>query len=238
MNGTSTHLKLKGTALAASVPLFAPAAAYESSAGSTTQGGWGWWDAAIGGGALLGIVLLGFFGDLVIGAVIFGIWSVLSGGATLVAGIGRAGRARAEARTERRRAGAAALASDRAQAPSAGVVRRRQRDEVAIEVRRTCDAQQLQRSGVVVTEQRHQVVDTDLATGHEGVQIGARNKCSTGSERNGNRDVSARSDTAVQVHLGGVADCIDHTRKQLERGHGSIQLTSTVVGDRKTVCSH
>jgi hypothetical protein len=109
MNGTRTHLKLKGTAFAASVPLFAPAAAYASSAGSTTQGGWGWWDAAIWGGALLGIVLLGFFGDLVVGAVIFGIWSVLSGGATLVAGTGRTLRAQAEASTERRRAGAAPL---------------------------------------------------------------------------------------------------------------------------------
>src|SRR6266511_5162290 len=111
----------------------------------------------------------------------------------------------------------------------------RQRDEVAIEVRRSCDAEQLQRSGVVVTEQRHQMVDTGLATGHQRVQIGARNKCSTRSERNGNCHVSARADAAVEVDLDGVADRIDHAWKQLEGGHSSIQLTSAVVGDRKTV---
>lgn len=99
------HLKLKVAALAASVPLLAPAVAHASGAGSTTQGGWGWWDAAIWGGALLGIVLFGLFGDLAVGAVIFGIAAVVSGSAALVASTGRAIRARAEARTERRRAG-------------------------------------------------------------------------------------------------------------------------------------
>jgi predicted lipid-binding transport protein (Tim44 family) len=58
-------------------PLLAPAAAQASSVGTTTQGGWGWWDAAIWGGALLGLALLGFFGDLVFGAVIFGIATVV-----------------------------------------------------------------------------------------------------------------------------------------------------------------
>jgi predicted lipid-binding transport protein (Tim44 family) len=106
MNGMRAHRKLKATALAASVLLLAPVAAQASSAGSTTQGGWNWWDAAIWGGALLGIVLLGLFGDLVVGAVIFGIAAVVSGGVALVAGTGLAARARAEARTERRRAGA------------------------------------------------------------------------------------------------------------------------------------
>jgi len=104
---TRTHLKLKGTALAASVPLLAPAMAHASSAGSTTQGGWGWWDAVIWGGALLGIVLLGFFGDLVLGAMIFGIAATVSAGAALAVGTARAVRTRAEARTERRRASAA-----------------------------------------------------------------------------------------------------------------------------------
>jgi predicted lipid-binding transport protein (Tim44 family) len=106
MNGTRAHLKLKGTALVALVSLLAPVAAEASNAASTTQGGRGWWDAAIWGGALVGIVLLGFFGDLVLGAVIFGIAAVLSAGAALVVGTGRAARARAQARTDRRRAGA------------------------------------------------------------------------------------------------------------------------------------
>jgi predicted lipid-binding transport protein (Tim44 family) len=103
MKGMRSHLKLKGTALAASVPLLAPAAAHASSAGSTTQGGWGWWDAAIWGGALLGIVLLGFFGDRVIGTLIFGIAAVVSSGAALVASTGRHVGGTAQARTERGR---------------------------------------------------------------------------------------------------------------------------------------
>ena len=100
------HLKLKGTALTVSVPLLAPAVAHASSTGSTTHGGWGWWDAAIWGGALLGIVLFGLVGDLVVGAVIVGIAAVVGSGAALVASTGRAVRARAESRTESRHAGA------------------------------------------------------------------------------------------------------------------------------------
>jgi predicted lipid-binding transport protein (Tim44 family) len=106
MNGTRAHLKLKGTALVALVPLLAPVAAEASNAASTTQGGWGWWDAAIWVGALVGIVLFGFFGDLVVGAVIVGVAAVVSCGAGLVVGTGRHIRTRAQARTDRRRAGA------------------------------------------------------------------------------------------------------------------------------------
>ena len=107
MNGMRAHLRLTGTALATSVPLLAPAAAHAARADSTAQGGWGWWDAVIWGGALVGIVLLGFFGDRVVGAVIFGIWAVLGGGAALVANAWQAVRTRVDARTESRRESAA-----------------------------------------------------------------------------------------------------------------------------------
>jgi predicted lipid-binding transport protein (Tim44 family) len=46
---------------------------------------WGWWDAAIWGGTLLGLVLLALRGDVVIGGVIFGAAVLGEGAARLVA---------------------------------------------------------------------------------------------------------------------------------------------------------
>jgi hypothetical protein len=102
MNNRNAHLKLKGMGLATSLALLGPAAAHASGSGSTTQGGWGWQDAAIFGGALLAIVLLGFFGDIAVGSAIVGIGAVFSGGGMFVARTWRAVSAQFAAPTERR----------------------------------------------------------------------------------------------------------------------------------------
>ena len=118
-----------------------------------------------------------------------------------------------------------------------GLRRGCQRDEVAGEFRGACGAEQFQRSGVVVAQKGQQMVDAGLAAGHERVQIRTPEKHRTSAERDGNRNVGAGPDAAVEVDLGAVADRVDDTGKQLERGHGSIQLASAVVRDRDAVRS-
>jgi predicted lipid-binding transport protein (Tim44 family) len=66
----ATHVK--GTAVSIAVALLAPGAA-SAAATAPAQGGWGWWDAVIWGGALVGLVVLGFFGDVLVGGLIFGV---------------------------------------------------------------------------------------------------------------------------------------------------------------------
>ncbi len=59
-------------------------------------------------------------------------------------------------------------------------------------------------------------------------------------ERDGNRNIGARTDAPVEVDLGGVADRVDDVRKQLEWGNSSIQLAAAVVRNRDPVrsCRH
>ena len=140
MKRKTTHMKLKGAALALALALLAPAAAHGAStrydgpeyavrtpaspggntvvtvrssgqatfrrvqdtggraveqqaAAATRQGGLGWREAAIGAGTLLGILLFGLWGDVAVGAVIFGVAILLGAGATLVTRKPRDGRA-------------------------------------------------------------------------------------------------------------------------------------------------
>ena len=76
MNGKWSGLQVTA-AIVPVVALVAPAVASAAPA-TGTQGGWGWWDAAIWGGALLGIVCLGFWGDVVLGAVVYGVAVVVA----------------------------------------------------------------------------------------------------------------------------------------------------------------
>jgi hypothetical protein len=73
------------TVLAVSMTLLTPGVAHASGGGSTGQGGWTWWDAAIWGGALVGIILFGLVGDIVVGTVIFSVAAAVRGGSALVA---------------------------------------------------------------------------------------------------------------------------------------------------------
>jgi predicted lipid-binding transport protein (Tim44 family) len=84
---------VRTTAVAFAVAVMAPGAA---SAATTTpaQSGWGWWDAVIWGGALVGLVVLGFCGDVLIGGLIFGVVALVESAAVLATRTAR-GAARA-----------------------------------------------------------------------------------------------------------------------------------------------
>jgi len=76
----TTHVK--ATSVSIDVAHLVPGAA---SAATTTpaQGGWGWWDAVIWGGALVGLVVLGLFGDVLVGGLIFGVVALVESAAVL-----------------------------------------------------------------------------------------------------------------------------------------------------------
>jgi hypothetical protein len=108
MRRQATRMKLKGAGVVLAFALLAPAGAHGASIGhagpeqavrnatspgettvvapqaTTGKGGLGWHEAAVGAGVLLGIVLLGLWGDVAVGAVVVGAAAVLGAGATLV----------------------------------------------------------------------------------------------------------------------------------------------------------
>jgi predicted lipid-binding transport protein (Tim44 family) len=85
--------QVKATAVSFAVALLAPGAASAATA-TQAQGGWGWWDALIWGGALVGLVVLGFFGDVLVGGLIFGVVTLVES-AAVVATCATRGAARA-----------------------------------------------------------------------------------------------------------------------------------------------
>lgn len=73
--GPVAHSQARGTARRTSE---------ESRVAANRQGGLGWHDAAVGLGILLGVLLLGLWGDVVVGTMIMGVAALFGAGATLV----------------------------------------------------------------------------------------------------------------------------------------------------------
>jgi hypothetical protein len=99
---STTRIKARGAAVAVAIALLAPATALGTTTGNdrpvsaagngpalrqpaTGHGGLGWNDAAIAAGIVAGIVLLGVWGDVVVGSLIGGIAALAGAGAALVA---------------------------------------------------------------------------------------------------------------------------------------------------------
>jgi hypothetical protein len=90
------------TVAIAAVALVAPAAAGAAPAEPVASGGFGWLDLAVGAGVLGGILLLGLYGDRVLGAVIVALVEIPVAGARAIAGLaGRPRGGRAASRTVR-----------------------------------------------------------------------------------------------------------------------------------------
>ena len=89
--GTSALLLMSPPAVAGAAPV--------RDATTTSSRGFGWIDLAVGVAVLIGIALLGLFGDRVIGAIVVGVAEAPAAGAKVVRRIARAGRRREEAQT-------------------------------------------------------------------------------------------------------------------------------------------
>jgi len=96
---------------------------------------------------------------------------------------------------------------------------------------------QLERTNQVGAQNLDGPPDARLAGGPKPVRVSATHKDSPSAQAKGLDNVTAATDAPVQKHLGLPVHGRDDFRQDAQSGSDAIELTATMIGHHKGVCS-